>query len=88
MPDTDVSEVRGGHQRVQVTTPMPFSIPGVTIRGSGDTFFVESVNTYPDGNVYHVASIIKVRDGQVIEEVSYFAGPFDPPEWREPFVTP
>ena len=87
LPVSKVSEPHGGRQQVHVSTAMPFSVPMVTITGSGDTFFAESVHTYPDGGVYHGADIVKVRDGKVIELVSYFAAPFDPPDWRRPFVT-
>jgi hypothetical protein len=33
-----------------------------------------------------MVSIGKFRDGKLAEETSYFAAPFDPPEWRQPFV--
>ncbi len=66
---------------------MPFPVPTVTIIGSGDTFVVESVLTYPDGSIHHGVSIVKVQDAKVIEEVAYFAAPFDPPDWRRPYVS-
>ena len=88
LPEVEVAEPRGGHQQVQLVTPMPFSIPTITVIGSGDTFIVESVNTYPDGSVYHGVSIMKVQDAKIIEEVAYFAAPFDPADWRRPYVSP
>jgi len=87
LPEVEVAEPRGGHQQVQVVTPMPFSTPTITVIGSGDTFTVESLNTYPDGSVYHGVSIMKVQDAKIIEEVAYFAAPFDPPDWRRPYLS-
>jgi hypothetical protein len=87
LPETEVAEPRGGDQQVRVVTPLPFSVPTVTIIGSGDTFTVESVNTYPDGSIYHGVSIMKIQDAKIIEEIAYFAAPFDPPDWRRPYLS-
>ena len=87
LPVSKFSEPHGGRQQVHVTTAMPFSTPTVTSTGSGDTFVAESVHTYPDGSVYHGVDIMKLRDGMIIEVVGYFAAPFDPPDWRKPFLT-
>ena len=86
LPETEVNEVRGEGDQVQVVTPMPFSLPTVTVIGSGDTFVLEGVSEYSDGAVYHHVSILKLRDGKVIEDASYFGSPFDPPAWRVPYV--
>jgi hypothetical protein len=36
--------------------------------------------------VFHVAVIIKIREGIIAEETTYFAAPFEAPEWRRPYV--
>ena len=46
----------------------------------------EAVFEYPNGEKYNIAMIIKVRDDLVAEETTYFAAPFDAPEWRRPYV--
>lgn len=54
--------------------------------GSGDTFTVEALGTYPDGNTYHVVAILELRGGKVVHVRTYFAEPFEAPDWRAPFV--
>lgn len=88
LPETDLSGIHGTQEDVQVTSPLPFGMPTITVVGGGDTFVLEGVTEYPDGGIFHVAMIIQVRDGLVASETSYFAPPFDPPEWRAPFVEP
>ena len=58
------------------------------IVGSGDTFTVESIGTYPGGESYHVISILELRDGLVFRGRTYFAAPFEAPEWRAQWVEP
>ena len=88
LPETTLSELHGPHEHVQVSSPLPFGIPTITVVGEGDTFVLEGVATYPNGDVFHVAMIIEVRDGKVASETSYFARPFEAPEWRAPYVEP
>lgn len=56
------------------------------IVGSGDTFTVESIGTYPGGASYHVISILELREGLVFRGRTYFAAPFEAPEWRARWV--
>ncbi len=87
LPDADNVEIRGDKPQVQVSTPIPFSIPTITVTGGGDTFILEGeAGPYPDGIVYKFVSIGKLQDGKLVRETSYFAAPFDPPEWRRPFA--
>lgn len=86
-PTAEHYSVRGGRQQVRVSTLMPFSVPSVTVVGSGDTFVIEGLVDYPDGSSRHSVLIAKVQDSLIVEETSYFAEPFDPPEWRRPFVS-
>ena len=58
------------------------------IVGSGDTFTVESIGTYPSGESYHVVSIVELREGLVVRARTYFAAPFEAPEWRAEWVEP
>ncbi|HXJ65932.1 MAG TPA: hypothetical protein VNN79_19410, partial [Actinomycetota bacterium] len=58
------------------------------IVGGGDTFTVEAVGTYPGGATYHVVAILELRDGKVFRGRTYFAAPFEAPEWRAPYVEP
>jgi hypothetical protein len=67
------------------------SVAGFTptrIVGSGDTFTVESMGTYPDGESYHVIAIVELRGGLVYRVRTYFAAPFEAPDWRAQWVEP
>lgn len=88
LPPTEIDVVIGGEQSVQVVSPLPFSIPSVTVTGTGDRFTAEGLVEYPDSGLFHFVSIVKVRDGKIAEETSYFGAPFEAPEWRKPYVEP
>jgi len=83
---------KGGEQRAKVTTApsvMPFaSTPIIQVSDAGDLVVVEGRGQWPDGKVYNWVLILEYRDGLVWRETEYFAEPFEPPEWREPFTTP
>ncbi len=87
LPEAEVMEKHGGQQQVQVSSPIPFAIPTITVTGSGDTFTLEGeAGPYPDGTVYKLVSIGKLRDGKLAEQTDYWAAPFDPPDWRRPYA--
>jgi hypothetical protein len=56
------------------------------ITGSGDSFAIAGTVTYPDSSVWHIIQFVQVRDGKIWRLTSYFAPPFDPPEWRSQWV--
>ncbi len=60
--------------------------PIVQISDTGDLATNEGKGVWPDGRTYHWVQILEYRDGLVWRETQYFAEPFDPPEWRLPFV--
>ena len=64
----------------------PLALPMITVSGGGDTFFMEGLVKYPDGNRYNFVGVIEVRNGKIVSETDYFAAPFDPPAWRAPYV--
>lgn len=83
--DLVVSETHLPEEGVHVQAS-PFGLPTITVSGAGNTFFFEGVAKYPDGAIFHIAGVIELRSGKVIEETWYFAAPFDAPEWRAPYV--
>ena len=67
-----------------VMTPT-FSI--LRIEGSGNSFTYSGTVTYPgNGEVWHIVSIVVVRDGKIARTTTYYAPPFEAPAWRAPFV--
>ncbi len=47
---------------------------------------MEGKAVWPDDKTYNWVAILEYKDGLVWRETQYFAEPFDPPEWRAPFV--
>lgn len=41
---------------------------------------------YPDGTMWHVISIVQVRDGRIAASETYFAPEFEAPDWRRDLV--
>lgn len=85
LPEGQVSSVKGEPRTAVLSPYLPMMSPTVTVYG-GDDFILEAVATYPDASVYNVVVMIRLQGGQVIEETSYFAAPFDAPEWRRPYA--
>ena len=54
--------------------------------GSGDTYTFEGTARYQTGEPMHVVAIIEIRDGKVWRQTTYFAAPFEAPEWRSQWV--
>jgi hypothetical protein len=63
--------------------------PTIRIRrvqvGAG-LWVAESVVDYGGGRVLHGAAILELKDGKVWRDTSYFAEPFEAPEWRADLV--
>ena len=66
-----------------VLTPM---FTQLRIEGSGDVYtYVASVR-YPNGDTWQMIAIIELRNGKVAKSTTWYAAPFDAPEWRAPYV--
>lgn len=81
-PKTEVQRIVGSEDRWVVT-------PGNTVLkvvGSGDFWWAEWRVTYPNGEVYFAITLIELRDGLVFHETTYWAAPFEAPDWRAPWV--
>ena len=66
-----------------VMTPS-FSI--LRIEGSGDTFTFAGKLTYANGETWDLIAIAEVRDGKIVRGTTWYAAPFDAPEWRAGYV--
>ncbi len=56
------------------------------IMGTGDSFWAHGQVTYSNGETWHVVQLYTLRDGRIGHIRSYFAAPFEAPEWRRPYV--
>jgi limonene-1,2-epoxide hydrolase len=66
-----------------VLTPS-FSI--LRIEGSGDTFTYAGNATYANGETWQIIAILQLRDGKIARSTTWYAAPFEAPEWRAPYV--
>ena len=56
------------------------------IEGSGDVYTYAATVRYSDGQTWHLIAIVELRDGKIAKSTSWYAAPFDAPEWRAPYV--
>jgi hypothetical protein len=83
IPAVEPKRIIGSEDRLVLG---PGSIP-IRVEGRGDLYTIEAVNKYPSGETYYVVVILELRDGKVWRQKTYYAPPFDPPEWRAEWVT-
>lgn len=83
-PEQEIEITHGADESVSVSSPLPFGMPSVTFSGATDTYTCQTLVSYPDG-LYHGVLILQLRDGKIHEDTSYFAQPFDAPEWRSKY---
>ncbi len=66
-----------------VLTPT-FSV--LRVEGSGDVYTYVGTIRYASGEAWQVIAIVELRSGKVAKTTTWYAAPFDAPEWRAPFV--
>ena len=82
-PGSAIDRVVGTEDRLVMT---PLFTP-LRIVGMGDTFTVEGRAGYADGATNLIVTIVELKDGKVHRQRTYFAEPFEPPDWRGRWVT-
>lgn len=85
LPESEMGPVQGNERTAVIPSSVPFGLPTVTVFG-GDQFIIEGASKYPNGETFHIVSILRVEGQKVIEETAYFAAPFEAPEWRRHLV--
>jgi ketosteroid isomerase-like protein len=80
--DSEGRRIIGSEDR-WVMTPT-YSV--LRIEGSGDTYMYVGTIRYADGSVGQLIAIAQLRDGKLARTTSWYAAPFEAPEWRAPFV--
>ena len=86
LPEGSDAKLEGTAETASVSSPLLFGIPVITVVAGSDVFVGEAVYTYANGDVFNVAVIVKIREGMIAEETTYFAAPFEAPEWRSQWV--
>ena len=56
--------------------------------GVDGTYTVEGILDYPDGRHFQLVAVLKLVNGKVAAQRTYFAEPFDAPAWRAQWVEP
>ena len=56
--------------------------------GSGDLWWADGTNGYPDGSTWFVAVLFQLRDSMIHRETWYFGAPLEAPAWRAAWVEP
>ena len=81
------AEVEGkriiGSEDRWVMTP---SFTAVRVEGSGDTYTYVGTLTYAGGDVWQLIAIVQLRDGKLARSTSWYAAPFEAPDWRAGYV--
>jgi len=66
-----------------VLTP---TFAALRIEGSGDVYTYVGTVRYPNGQTWQMIAIIELRAGKIARMTTWYAAPFEAPEWRAPFV--
>lgn len=66
-----------------VVTPT-FSV--LRIEGSGDVYTYVGAVQYATGQTWQMIAVIELRNAKIAKMTTWYAAPFEAPEWRAPFV--
>jgi ketosteroid isomerase-like protein len=72
-----------GAEDTWVLTPA-FAV--MRIEGSGDVYTYVGTVRYSDGQTWQMIAIIELRAGKIAKMTTWYAAPFDAPDWRAPLV--
>jgi hypothetical protein len=72
-----------GREEEWVITPN-YRVVRVTDAGNGGTAVLKI--HYPDGSDWWLIVIFEIKDALLYRQMTFFAEPFDPPEWRAPYA--
>ncbi len=56
------------------------------IEGSGDVYTYVGTATYANGETWQMIQIVELRGSKVAKTTSWYAAPFEAPEWRAQYV--
>lgn len=81
--------IEGRDNVIALNKNFPGGLPQCQVRRAleaGDLVILESTLRYSDGSVYNVASIVEFLEDKIAKETTYFAEPFEAPQWRAQWV--
>ena len=76
--------VEGDEDRFIITP----SFTMIRAEGVGDSVTSTVRTIYPDGAVWYIVNLAKLRSGKIVYMVQYFAPAYDAPDWRAQWVEP
>jgi hypothetical protein len=79
------AEIRGADDQFLARPSWP-AWTVVQLAGSDDEFTLAGQIHYPNGETWHAVALLTLKAGKIWRETDYFAAPFEPAEWRRPFV--
>jgi hypothetical protein len=80
--DPSSTRLHGAEDR-WVLTP---TFAPLRIEGSGDVYTYVGTATYPNGETWQMISVLELRQGKIAKMTTWYAAPFEAPDWRAPFV--
>jgi limonene-1,2-epoxide hydrolase len=80
--DADSARLVGAEDK-WVLTP---TFAALRIEGSGDVYTYVGTVRYPNGQTWQMIAIIELHAGKIARATTWYAAPFEAPEWRAPFV--
>lgn len=90
MPKFEAQELSGAEEAGSGSSGAWALSPSFTLvhlsGGPEGIYTAEGMLEYPDGRKLNTVVVIQVVDGKVARQRTYFAEPFEPPEWRAQWV--
>jgi SnoaL-like protein len=56
------------------------------VEGSGDVYTYVGTVHYSSGETWQLVAIVELRGGKIAKATTWYAPPFEAPEWRAPYV--
>ena len=75
-----------GRESASGSTNAGLNLKVLQISGSGEEYTAVGIVTYPNGERWHMVSLVALRGGKIAKITSFFAAPFEAPAWRERYV--
>jgi hypothetical protein len=85
--DVELARLDVSEKAISMPSASWFGMSTVAVMSEGNVAVGQSVLTYPNGDRYNVCSIFNLHQGLITSETTYFAAPFEAPDWRSEWVS-